>query len=84
MNLGLMIFIVAAAILFCGFYYFSLIISIAIWFPHKAKAKWVELTRSQGIEAFRWFWKWIAPVWLASMTVAIVFIAIQLAFALLI
>lgn len=76
-----MIFMVVAASLFCGFYYFSLIVSIAIWFPHKAKTKWVDLTRSQGIDAFKWFWKWIAPVWLLTMTIAIVFIAIRLAFA---
>lgn len=81
MSLGWMIFIVAAASLFCGFYYFSLIISIAIWFPHKAKPKWVDLTRSQGIDAFRWFWKWVAPVWLATMTVAVLFIAIRIGFA---
>lgn len=76
-----MIFVVAMISLFFGFYYFSLIISIAIWFPHKAKRKWVDLTKSQGIDAFKWFWKWIAPVWLMTMTVAVVFIAIRLAFA---
>lgn len=79
MSLGLIIFVTAIIALFCGFYYFSLIIAIAIWFPRAARKKWVEFTESQGINAFRWFWKWVAPVWLVTVTVAAVFIAIRLA-----
>lgn len=82
MSLGQIIFIAAIISLFFGFYYFSLVISIAIWFPRNAKRKWVELTESPGIDAFKWFWKWVAPVWLIAVTVSILFVAIRLAFML--
>lgn len=79
MNLVPMIILTAIIALFLGFYYFSLIISIAIWFPHHARPKWIALVESPAIDAFRWFWKWIAPAWLVTVTVAIAFIAIRLA-----
>jgi len=80
MSLGLIVFVTALISIFLGLYYFSLIISIAIWFPDKAKTKWVELTKSPGILAFIWFWKWIAPVWLLTISISIALFAVKLLF----
>jgi len=80
MSLGLIVFIAALISIFLGLYYFSLIISIAIWFPDKAKRKWVDLTKSPGIHAFIWFWKWVAPAWLITISISVALIAVKLLF----
>jgi hypothetical protein len=80
MSLGLIVFIAVLISIFLGLYYFSLIISIAIWFPDKAKIKWVELTHSPGINEYLWFWKWIAPAWLIAIALSTALIAVKLVF----
>jgi len=80
MSLGLIVLVAVLISIFLGLYYFSLIISIAIWFPDKAKRKWVELTKSPGINAFIWFWKWVAPVWLITIAMSIAVITVKLVF----
>ena len=62
MKLVVIILFAAALAVIVGAYYFLLNISYAIWYPEKAKEKWVRLASSPSINWAQPLFKWIVPI----------------------
>ena len=72
MGLIAFVFFGGALALTCWVYYLLFGISIAIWFPGRAKPKWIAQAESPPIQIVYPVFKWLVPIWLILLPIYVV------------